>query len=122
MKKILEDNPLVTAALQLWFTRKMENAVIESKMSEELRTSFSKTVVSVEKLAPIIEVNPRSLFDFFDDNGVYILPIMDGDRFSATVNGEELLLRGFLATRVQAENKAVIKAFPILEEILSDEQ
>jgi hypothetical protein len=122
MKKILDNNPLVTAALQLWFTKKMESAVAEAKMSKELKDSFSKTVVSVEKLAPIIEVNPRSLFDFFDENHVYILPIMDGDRFSATVNGEQLLIRGFVATRILAENRAVVKAFPILEEILRDEQ
>lgn len=115
MKKLLEDNPLVTAALQLWFTNRMKEAVVDGKMSEELKKSFLTTVISVEKMGPIIEVNPRSLFDFFDEHQVYILPIMDGDRFSATVNGQGIYLRGFVKTRIKAENQAVIQAFPMLE-------
>jgi hypothetical protein len=123
MKKLLDDNPLVTAALQLWFTNRMKEAVADGKMSDELKQSFLSTVISVEKLAPIIEVNPRSLFDFFDENEIYILPIMENHRFSATVNGQGLFLRGFVSTRMEAENKAVIQAFPVLEAKLSpDEQ
>jgi len=124
MRKILEDNPLTTKLLQKWFTKKMERAVEGRTLSEEYKKSFMTEVISIEKLAPIIEVNPRSLFDFFDESYIHILPVMNGGNFSATINGEPLdgTERGKVYTlRITAENDAVKEAFPILEKILENE-
>jgi hypothetical protein len=121
MIKILENNPLVTKLLQEWFTAKMKKAVSSNKMSKELNEHFTNVVISKEKLAPIMEVNPRSLFDFFDENEIYILPIMDQGSFSCTINGEPIETTLWFNTRLPAETTAVIQAFPILEQILSDE-
>jgi hypothetical protein len=121
MRKILEDNPLVTEMLQKWFTEKMKKAVEGGTLSEELKKSFMAEVISIEKLAPIMEVNPRSLFDFFDESYIHILPIMNGGMFSATINGDPISLTVFVPMRIAAETRAVEEAFPILEKILENE-
>ena len=121
MIELLEDNKLVTKALQKWFTKKMKKAVVDSK-NEELIEHFIQSEISVEKLAPVLEINPRSLFDFFDKHEIYILPIMEGDRFSAIINGDPIHIRGFTKNRIDAEVAAVEEAFPILEKILEDDK
>jgi len=125
MIKVLEKNKLATAALQKWFTARMKKAVEENKITAHLKTSFTDVVISVEKLAPIITINPRSLFDFFDEYEIYILPILIGGMFSATINGEPLdgTERGKVYTlRVSAEVLAVIEAFEILEKNLDTDE
>lgn len=118
MKQLLNQNKLTTNALQIWFTEKMAANVASANLSEELAASFQASVISVDKLAAIVGTNPRSLFDFFDEHGVYILPIMEGDRFSCTINGNSLHVRGFVKTRAVAEDQAVKEAFPFLEGLL----
>ena len=84
--------------------------------------SFSCPFISFRNSG--IEVNPRSLFDFFDESYIHILPVMNGGNFSATINGEPLdgTERGKVYTlRITAENDAVKEAFPILEKILENE-
>jgi len=121
MIKLLEDNPLATEMLQKWFTAKMEKAIRGGNISEELKKSFTQDVISIERLASLMEVNSRSLFDFFDENYIHILPIMSGGMFSATINGEPISLTGFTPMRKTAETLAVEEAFPMLEKILEDD-
>ncbi len=113
MIELLKKNKLVTKSLQGWFTDRMRKAVIDSK-NEEWAEHFIQSEISIEKLAPILDINPRSLFDFFDEHMIFILPIMNKDeKFSAKINGEPLPKYYF--TRVLAETEAVILAFPLLE-------
>jgi len=121
MIKLLKKNKLVTKALQTWFTERMKKAVADSN-NEEWMEHFIQSEISVEKLAPVIELNPRSLFDFFDEHQVYILPTMnEEEEFSATINSKKIINCYF--TRIEAETEAVIRAFPLLELNLdTDEQ
>lgn len=122
MIELLKNNKLVTKSLQEWFTDRMKQAIKNNKMSMELGNNFLDIVISVEKLAPIIKINPRSLFDFFDEHQIYILPIMDKNKnvFSATINGKVIEgLVGFTFTRILAETEAVKLAFPLLEQKLA---
>jgi len=121
MEDILKNNPLTTNLLQEWFTKKMIKALEQGSVSHALKESFIDTVISVEKLAPIIKVNPRSLFDFFDTQQVYILPIMNRENlFSATVCGVELKTN--YSVRIDAETLAVREAFVILENKIENER
>jgi len=119
MIELLNENKLVTKALQVWFTERMRKAVIDSK-NKEWQEHFIQSEISVEKLAPILEINPRSLFDFFDEAQIYILPVMnDDEEFSTLVNQT---LGDYHPTRILAETEGVISAFPLLEQKLATDE
>ena len=125
MKQLLNENKLVTASLQKWFTNKMAENTASSNLSQELKDTFTSQMISVDALANIIIVNPRYLFDFFDEYEIYILPIMIGGYFSATINGEPLsgAIEGkSFIKRKDAEEKAVEEAFPLLEQNMDTDE
>ena len=127
MKNILEKHPLTTSAIQKWIAEEMRKTAIPDSvvMPEEIKESFKNYVISLDKLMDILGNNPRSLLDFFDEHEVYILPIMIGGYFSATINGEPLsgtTKENNFFKRKDAENKAVEEAFPLLETNLNTDE
>jgi hypothetical protein len=122
MKKILEENPLVTEAIQKWMVEKLEENVSSVSLTKEMQESFKNYIISIDKLIDILGNNPRSLFDFFDLYEIYILPIMIGGYFSATINGEPLLSEDNFLKRKDAEKQAAEEAFPLLEQILDTDE
>ena len=122
MKKILEENPLVTEAIQKWMVEKLEESVSSVSLTKEMQESFKNYIISIDKLIDILGNNPRTLFDFFDLYEIYILPFRRGGNFSATINGAPLFKENTFAERKDAERQAAEEAFPLLEQILDTDE
>jgi len=120
MKELLENNMLVTKALQKWFTARMRKAVQMVK-DENWIEQFVKEEISLERLVPVLSLNPRSLFDFFDEHQVYIIPTETRGYFSAMINGKPINDEHY-SLRLDVEIKAVELAFPILQKKLENNE
>ena len=122
MKKLLEENPLVTEAIQKWMIEKLEENVASASLTKEMQESFKSYVISIDKLIDILGNNPRTLFDFFDLYEIYILPFRRGGNFSATINGAPLFKEDTFVERKDAERQAAKEAFPLLEQMLDTDE
>jgi len=94
------------------------NAMLESLKDEELPENFKEyarqTTIDNDKIGKLIDVQPRGLFDVFDNNKVYIgiTPnfLIGGMEFKYTIDE----ITGEAPTRKEVERIAVEKAFEIL--------
>jgi hypothetical protein len=94
------------------------NAMLESLKDEELPENFKEyarqTTIDNDKIGKLIDVQPRGLFDVFDNNKVYIgiTPnfLIGGMEFKYSIDE----INGEAPTRKEAEKIAVEKAFEIL--------
>jgi len=94
------------------------NAMLESLKDEELPENFKEyarqTTIDNDKIGKLIDVQPRGLFDVFDNNKVYIgiTPnfLIGGMEFKYSIDE----ITGEASTRKEAEKIAVEKAFEIL--------
>ncbi len=91
----------------------------KSLKDEELPENFKEyarqTTIDNDKIGKLIDVQPRGLFDVFDNNKVYIgitpNPLVGGMEFKYTISDD---ISGEAPTRMEAEKIAVEKAFEIL--------
>jgi hypothetical protein len=100
------------------------NAMLESLKDEELPENFKEyarqTTIDNDKIGKLIDVQPRGLFDVFDNNKVYIEMLVDYKKldatFAYTVIDDDTMYSNpsHYNNRKEAEKKAVEQAFEIL--------
>jgi hypothetical protein len=100
------------------------NAMLESLKDEELPENFKEyarqTTIDNDKIGKLIDVQPRGLFDVFDNNKVYIEMLVDYKKLDATfaytvIDDDTMYSNPFhYNNRKEAEKKAVEQAFEIL--------
>jgi len=100
------------------------NAMLESLKDEELPENFKEyarqTTIDNDKIGKLIDVQPRGLFDVFDNNKVYIEMLVDYKKldatFAYTVIDDDTMYSNpsYYNNRKEAEKKAVEQAFEIL--------
>jgi hypothetical protein len=120
-KEILEKNPLSAEVVRKWFTNKMfESIQKDDTVPEDFKNFVLNEGLSNENLIIFIETNPRSLFDVFDENEIYLNIFRVKNIFMwALYDSEEQILDGrVFNTRKETEESAVEAAFDILEEKL----
>ena len=94
------------------------NSMLESLKDENLPENFKEyarqTSIDNDKIGKLIDVQPRGLFDVFDNNKIYIgiTPnfLIGGMEFKYTIDE----ITGEAPTRKEVEKIAVEKAFEIL--------
>ena len=94
------------------------NSMLESLKDDNLPENFKEyarqTTIDNDKIGKLIDVQPRGLFDVFDNNKIYIgiTPniLIGGMEFKYTIDD----LSGEAPTRKEVEKIAVEKAFEIL--------
>jgi hypothetical protein len=93
----------------------------ESFKNQELPKDFKEFMreqgIPNDKLVKLIDVNPRVLFDVFDDNGVIINVVHSNGVFSWDVNTVKSL--DSYSSRREAESASVQRAFQILHDKLN---
>lgn len=116
-KEILEKNPISAEVVRKWFTNKMfESIQKDDTVPEDFKNFILNEGVSNENLIIFIDSNPRSLFDVFDENEIYIAITTPPDWCWEISPGhtENSVCR----SRKEAEHVAIEAAFNILEEKL----
>jgi hypothetical protein len=123
-KELLEKNPLTTEVIRTWFFNEMVKSLSDETVPEEFKEMMKQEGVTNERLATLIDVQPRTLFDVFDENNILIEifrplnkeSIYPSNYFSYKIgNISPVLIK---KTRKEAELIAVEAAFDVLEEKL----
>ena len=124
MNGLLEKYPKTAKVVREWFLEKMIESLKDDSVPDEFKEFMRQEGVSNEKLAIMIGSNPRTLFDVFDANSIYISVMMtrlnDGVKWQHVIayddlNQTELEL---FDTRLNCEKDAIEKSFDVLEDKL----
>jgi hypothetical protein len=120
--ELLEKHPLTTEVIRKWFFNQMIKSIeIAEDVPEEFKQAMMQEGVSNERLSILIDAQPRTLFDVFDENNVIVI-IKYHDNFGFTWAVEEADEQQFYKTRKEAELFAIEAAFEILENQLSPKE
>lgn len=128
--ELLEKYPKAAVKVREWFLEKMlDNLKKDDGVPEEFKDYVRQQGIDDERVAKILGANPRTLFDVFDANQVYINVdvFVNTDRsakfnWSINLGNAEGYYRkkdsDLYASRTEAEKEAVNKAFEILNDKL----
>lgn len=121
-KELLEKNPLATEVIRTWFFNQMIASLSDETVPEEFKEMMKQEGVTNERMATFIDVQPRTLFDVFDENEVFIfshyMDVKDNVEFFHTFRNIDTNPVKLFKTRKEAELFAIEKAFELLEEKL----
>lgn len=121
--ELLEKYPLATEVVRDWFIRKMVESVNEDNdVPAEFKEFMINQGLPNERLCIFIDSNPRSLFDCFDENDIYINIFRVKNIFMWSLGENEFLDTRIFNSRKEAEHVAIEKAFELLEETLAEER
>jgi len=118
---LLSKYPLVAEEVREWFFEKMTESLQDETVPEDFKKSVMSEAITDERLAVMIDAQPRSLFDVFDEHEISInierTPnSVEEWSWNVMQHGED---HTGCASRKEAETKAIIYAFEILEEQLT---
>lgn len=119
-KEIVEKFPLSIEIIRQWALKKMTDSFTGNVDVEDFEKFLLEKGIHLSQIIDIIDSNPRIFFDIFDEHKIYINIIRIFNDFQASVFESDIL--GKFKTRKEAETKAIILAFSILEEDLSLEK
>lgn len=115
--ELLDLYPISTEVVRDWFMEKMAESFKNQELPKDFKDFMREQGIPNDKLIKLIDVNPRVLFDVFDENGVIINVLYADGRFTWDVNTVKSL--DSYSSRRVAESAAVQRAFQILNDKLN---
>ena len=112
--QLLEKHPQSAEVIREWFFNSIAESIDDSLVPEDFKKSMMEEAVTNERLAIMIDANPRMLFDVFDYNEFYIEIFMYPDVTFTCKIGNEATTNSW-KTRKEAELFAIEAAFDMLE-------
>ena len=119
--ELLEQNPESAKLICSYYLEVMLKSLNDDSLPEDFKDHVRSQGMDNNNIAAILDGNPRNLFDFFDEHGIFI-------NISTTNNGKSYQcdvsrdLKGQSQganTRKEADLKSVILAIKMLEEELT---
>ena len=119
MIELLQDYPEAAKLVTSYYLEKMLLSLDDSSLPEDFKEHVRAQGIDVDKIAVLAEASPRTLFDVFDENELYIQ--IDGDNKNGW-NWEigEFIENSSCSSRKEAELKAITEAFKLLNEKLCE--
>lgn len=117
ISKLFKDYPKACEIVKQWFLERMLESFKDEAVPEDFKEHVRKQGIPTDQVEKIIGSNPRSLFQVFDDNKLFIeirLNMEEGPEFSWGVNGNKV--DDWYPTRTEAELKAVVECLKQLNE------
>jgi esterase/lipase superfamily enzyme len=71
--ELLEKYPRAASVIKNWLLWKMVEALQNESIDEEFKQYMRDQGIENDKIAPMIDANPRMLLDVFDENDVIII-------------------------------------------------
>ena len=103
-----------------FFNKKLLNSISKDKETpEEFKQFMLEEGFPLYRIADLINVQPRTLFDFFDEHDVIIEIIVYPDKTFSCKIGNQATTNSW-KTRVEAEVFSIEAAFEILEKNLEE--
>lgn len=116
--EFLKNYPLSTIVIKDWFHQRMIESFKDPEIAEDFKEFVLEQGIEVDKLAVLINSNPRMLFDVFDENGIVIETLLyPSGEFTIKI-GNQATTNSW-KTRKEAEHFGVEAAFELLEEKLT---
>lgn len=116
-EELLDLYPIATEVVRDWFMDKMAESFKNQELPKDFKEFMREQGIPNDKLVKLIDVNPRVLFDVFDDNDVIINVVHSNGVFSWDVNTVKSL--DSYSSRREAESASVQRAFQILHDKLN---
>ena len=122
MSKIeLAKYPLATKVVKDWFMKEMIESFKDETVPTEFKDFMLEQGIEDDKVETLININPRSLFDLFDENDIVIENSLYPDGTFTIKIGNQATTQSW-KTRKEAELFAIEAAFEILENQLSPKE
>lgn len=116
--EILEKYPLSKKVIKDWFMKSMIESFKDEEVPEEFKQYMLEQGIEDDKVAKLIDVNVRILFDVLDENDVIVeVFLYPNGEFTCKI-GNQATTNSW-KTRKEAEHFGVEAAFDILEQKLT---
>ena len=116
--ELLNANPKTTEAIRAWFMEKMVESIDNAQdVPDEFKEFMRQQGIDNEKLSIMIDAQPRTLFDVFDANEIFINIFYVVGKFHAQISDNDAQIEA--TNRKDAEAGIIEHAFRILEEKLT---
>lgn len=116
--ELLEKYPLAANVIKEWFLKSMIESFKDESVPEDFKQFMLEQGIEEEKVGTLIDINPRMLFDVFDENDIVIETSLYPDGKFTIKIGNQATTNSW-KTRKEAELFAIEAAFEILENKLS---
>ena len=124
--ELLEKYPRAASVIKNWLLWKMVDALQNESIDEEFKQYMRDQGIDNDKISPMIDANPRMLFDVFDEHDVFIfiqyMDVKDSVEFFHTFRNIDTNPVKLFKTRKEAELFAIEAAFEILENNLTPKE
>ena len=117
--ELLEKYTASAVVIKAWFLEKMIESLQTSDVPDDFKNMMRETGIEDDKLAIMIDANPRMLLDVFDDNNIIIENFLYPDGTFTIKIGNQTTTQSW-KTRKEAEAFAIEAAFEILEDKLKE--
>ena len=120
-KELLEAYPKAAEIVVKYYSEQFIKSIEAGDVSDEIKEYAKGQTIDLEYIATFMDINPRGLFDVFDDNEIYINVIaFPNSLFHYSIVGEiaEVGSTETFNTRLEAEKLAIEQAFQILNDKL----
>lgn len=112
--ELLENYPHTAVVVRAWFLEQMIESLKDENVPDDFKNFMRDQGIENDKLAVMIDANPRMLFDVFDENDLFIEIFMYPDVTFTCKIGNEATTNSW-KTRKEAELFAIDAAFEMLE-------
>jgi hypothetical protein len=123
-KEILDANPKAASLIHDYYLNKMLDALEDDKLPENFKDFAREKGLPFENIVAMLEVNPRQLLDFFDDEDIYInvtryVASIDNKAHCILDHNSTVKSKNVFDTRKEAELEGVKLAIEMLEKKLN---
>lgn len=116
-KELLETYPKAAETVVKYYSEKFIKSIEAGNVSDEIKEYAKGQTIDLEYVATFMDINPRGLFDVFDNNNIYInITAFPNSLFHYSIVGEmaEVGSTETFNTRLEAEKLAIEQAFETL--------
>jgi hypothetical protein len=115
--EFLKQYPISSIKIKDWFHERMIESFKDPEIAEEFKEFILEQGIEFDKIAMLINSNPRMLFDIFDENEIFISINIKDRKFSYRI--DNVINPTEYSTRKECELISITRAFEILEEKLT---
>jgi hypothetical protein len=125
MIKLLETYPEAAKLVTSYYLEKMLLSLDDSSLPEDFKDHVRAQGIDIDKIAVLAESSPRTLFDVFDENDLFIEIKINKQGFTYYIFPRDFdldfnSLDEIFDDRKEAELKAISEAFKLLNEKLCE--
>lgn len=115
--ELIQNYPAAGKIVKEWFFKSMLESFKDESVPDEFKEFMLEQGIEDDKIGTLIDINPRMLFDVFDENEIFISVNVTDRKFTYRI--DNLVNPTEYSTRKECELISITRAFEILENKLS---